>query len=59
MIIIMNNLLKHNRNRFIIGLISLLSMSFVASAPFESNPQACGMIIDGKENKKQKQPGKK
>ncbi|WP_162996242.1 hypothetical protein [Mucilaginibacter celer] len=55
----MNNLLKHNRNRFIIGLISLLSMSFVASAPFESNPQACGMIIDGKENKKQKQPGKK
>jgi hypothetical protein len=55
----MNNLLKHNRNRLIIGLVSLLSMSFVASAPFENNPQACGLIIDSEENKKRKQPGKK
>lgn len=55
----MNNLVRHNRNRIIIGLMSLLSISFVASAPFESNPQACGMIIDDEESKKQKQPGKK
>jgi len=55
----MNNLLKQNRNRLIVGLVSLLSMSFVASAPFESNPQACGMIINDEESKKRKQPGKK
>lgn len=55
----MNNLLKHNRNRLIVGLVSLLSMSFVASAPFESNPQACGMIISNKEKKRGKLPGKK
>ena len=55
----MCNLIRHNRNRLIIGLMSLLSMSFVASAPFESNPQACGMIINDEESKKRKQPGKK
>jgi hypothetical protein len=55
----MSNLMKHNRNRLIIGLMSLLSMSFVASAPLESNPQACGMIINDEEDKKRKHPGKK
>jgi hypothetical protein len=40
----MNTLSKYGQNRLIIGLISLLSMSFLASAPFESNPQDCQMI---------------
>jgi len=49
---IMNKLSKYGQNRLIIGLISLMSMSFLASAPLESNPQDCGMISSaGKKNK--------
>jgi hypothetical protein len=40
----MNKLSKYGQNKLIIGLVSLLSMSFLASAPFESNPQDCEMI---------------
>jgi hypothetical protein len=40
----MNKISKYGQNRLIIGLISLLSMSFVTSAPFESNPQDCELI---------------
>jgi hypothetical protein len=48
----MNKLSKYGQNKLIIGLISLLSMSFIASTPFESNPQDCGMISSaGKKNK--------
>jgi hypothetical protein len=39
-----NKISKYGQNRLIIGLISLLSMSFVTSAPFESNPQDCELI---------------
>lgn len=40
----MNKLSKYGQNKLIIGLVSLLSMSFLASAPFESNPQDCEMV---------------
>jgi len=40
----MNTLSKYGRDRLIAGLISLLSMSFLSSAPFEKNPQDCEMI---------------
>jgi hypothetical protein len=35
---------KYGQRKLIIGLVSLLSVSFLASAPFESNPQGCGMV---------------
>lgn len=40
----MNKLSKYGQRKLIIGLVSLLSMSFLTSAPFESNPQDCGMV---------------
>jgi hypothetical protein len=39
----MNKLSKYGQNRLIVGLISLLSMSFLTSAPFEKNAQDCEM----------------
>jgi hypothetical protein len=47
----MNKLSKYGQNRLIIGLVSLLSMSMLTSAPFESNPQNCEMISVVKKNK--------
>lgn len=48
----MNKLSKYGQNRLIIGLVSLLSMSFLSSAPFEKNPQDCEMIsVIRKKNK--------
>ena len=52
----MNKLSKYGQNRLIIGLISLMSMSFLSSAPFESNPQACGMISTAGKKKKNAYP---
>lgn len=46
---------KYSRSKLLIGLVSLLSASFFASAPFESNPQSCGMI--SVIQKKKKEPG--
>lgn len=40
----MNRFNIYKQGRLLIGLVSLLSMSFLASAPFETNPQGCGMI---------------
>jgi hypothetical protein len=40
----MNKVSKYGQNKLIIGLVSLLSMSFLSSAPFEKNPQDCEMI---------------
>jgi hypothetical protein len=48
----MNKLSKYGQNKLIIGLVSLLSMSFLSSAPFEKNPQDCEMIsVIKKKNK--------
>jgi hypothetical protein len=48
----MNKLSKYGRDRLIAGLISLLSMSFLTSAPFEKNPQDCEMIsVTGRKKK--------
>jgi hypothetical protein len=52
----MNKLSKYGQNRLIIGLISLLSMSFLASAPFESNPQDCEMISSARKKNKDAYP---
>jgi hypothetical protein len=49
----MNQLSKYGRDRFIAGLISLFSISFLASAPFEKNPQDCEMISVTSRKKKQ------
>jgi hypothetical protein len=40
----MNKLSKYVQQKVLIGLVSLLSMSFLASASVESNPQDCTMI---------------
>jgi len=47
----MNNLSKYKQSRLIIGLVSLLSMSLLASAPFESNPQNCELVSVIKKSK--------
>ncbi|MDN5284648.1 MAG: hypothetical protein JWR38_922 [Mucilaginibacter sp.] len=39
-------------SKLIIGLVSLLSMSFLSSAPFEKNPQDCEMVSVIKKKKK-------
>jgi hypothetical protein len=35
---------KYGQDRLIVGLVSMLSLSFLASAPLEKNPQDCEMI---------------
>ena len=40
----MNIFSNYKQGRLIIGLASLLSMSLLTSAPFESNPQNCELL---------------
>jgi hypothetical protein len=40
----MNTFNKLRQNILVIGLMSMMSVLFVASAPFEINPQSCAMI---------------
>jgi hypothetical protein len=47
----MNKPSKYKQSRLIIGLVSLLSMSMLTSAPFESNPQNCELVSAIKKNK--------
>ena len=37
-------LVKYGQDRLIVGLVSVLSFSFLESAPLEKNPQDCAMI---------------
>lgn len=48
----MNKFSKYGRNKFIIGLVSLMSMFFLTSAAYESNPQECELISVIKKKKK-------
>lgn len=48
----MDQLIKYGRDRLIIGLVSLLSASFVSRGPLETNPQDCEMTIMVKRKKK-------
>ena len=48
----MNKFSKYGQSRFLIGLVSMLSMSFATSAAIESNPQSCGMISTIKKRNK-------
>ena len=47
----MNKPGKYKQSRLIIGLVSLLSMSMLTSAPFESNPQNCELVSVIKKSK--------
>jgi hypothetical protein len=47
----MNKTGKYKQSKLIIGLVSLLSMSMLTSAPFESNPQNCELVSIIKKNK--------
>ncbi|MEN0052631.1 MAG: hypothetical protein AAGC65_03135 [Mucilaginibacter sp.] len=47
----MNIFSNYKQGRLIIGLASLLSMSLLTSAPFESNPQNCELVSVIKKNK--------
>jgi hypothetical protein len=40
-------------SKLIIGFVSVISMSFLKSAPFERNPQNCEMISVTKKKKKE------
>jgi len=40
----MNSPGKYRQSRLLISIISLFSMSFLARAPFENNPQDCATI---------------
>ena len=43
---------KYKQSRLLVGIISLFSMSLLARAPFENNPQDCTMIsVAGKKPK--------
>ena len=43
---------KYRQSRLLVGIISLFSMSLLARAPFENNPQDCAMTtVAGKKNK--------
>lgn len=48
----MHRLSKYGQSKLIIGLVSLMSVLFVASASFESNPQDCEMISSPGKKKK-------
>jgi hypothetical protein len=48
----MNKFSKYGQSRLLIGLVSMLSMSFATSAVVESNPQSCGMISTIKKKNK-------
>ncbi|MDR6941424.1 hypothetical protein [Mucilaginibacter pocheonensis] len=48
----MNKLSKYNQCKFLIGFVSLFSMSLLSRAPFENNPQNCEMISVVKRRKK-------
>jgi len=55
----MNKPGKYKQNRLIAGLVSLLSLSLLAGAPFERNPQDCQMVsitIKKKKDTSQPQP---
>ena len=48
----MNSSGKYRQSRLLVGIISLFSMSLLARAPFENNPQDCAMIsVAGKKPK--------
>ncbi|MGN8071093.1 hypothetical protein [Mucilaginibacter sp. 22184] len=48
----MNSHGKYKQSRLLVGIISLFSMSLLARAPFENNPQDCAMIsVSGKKQK--------
>ncbi|MBB6112142.1 hypothetical protein SAMN05421821_11638 [Mucilaginibacter lappiensis] len=47
---------KYRQSRLLVGIISLFSMSLLTRAPFENNPQDCGMISVAGKKHKGKQP---
>lgn len=47
---------KYKQSRLLVGIISLFSMSLLARAPFENNPQDCAMISIAGKKPKSKHP---
>jgi len=52
----MNKFSRYRKSRLLVGLVALVAMSFLTSAPFERDPQSCGMISVTEKKKKNSLP---